>query len=112
MKQLSSMIAFAIALLATPSAQSSVAWEGTLQDIHFMSNGVVLVTTTGSRTTPPSCATVGGRFALNSTTDAGRSQLAGLLAAEASDRMVVIVGTGNCGVYSDSETIDYFYIVG
>ena len=106
------IVACVFGLAATTAAQSSTAWEGALQDIHFMNNGVVLVTTTGNRTTPPSCSSVAGRFAIDSTTPAGRSQLAGLLAAEAADRQVVIVGTGNCSAYGDSETIDYFYIVG
>lgn len=98
--------------LAATSAHSSVAWHGQLQDMHFMQNGTVLVTSTGSRTTAPACATVAGRFALNTTTESGRSQLAGLIAAEAADRTVVIVGTGACDVYGDSETIAYFYIAG
>lgn len=82
-----------------------------LLDLHFMKNGAVLVTTTCSRTTAPACATVAG-FALDSTTVAGRSQLAGLIAAETAERTAIIVGTGNCDVYGDGETIEYFYIVG
>lgn len=112
MKRIFRSVAFVFALVATTTAQSSIAYQGALQDIHFMRNGAVLVTTTGNRSTPPACATFAGRFAIDSTTPAGRSQLAGLIAAEASDRTVVIVGAGNCEVYGDSETIDYFYIVG
>jgi hypothetical protein len=111
MKYSSSLLASTL-LLAAAVAHSSTAYQGSLQDMHFMVNGAVLVTTTGSRTDAPSCSTIPGRFALDSTTAAGRSQLAGLLAAEAQDRQVVIVGTGTCGVYGDSETISYFYIVG
>lgn len=94
------------------AAHASTAWEGSVHDVHFMQNGVVLVYTTGSRTTPPSCSTVAGRFAFDSTTAGGKSQLAGILTADAGGRQVIIVGTGDCGVYGDSETISHFYIVG
>jgi hypothetical protein len=112
MKKMFGSFAFTFALAATTVAHSSVAWHGQLQDMHFMKNGTVLVTSTGSRTTAPACAAVAGRFALDSSTEIGRTQLAGLIAAEAADRTVVIVGTGACDVYGDSETIEYFYIVG
>lgn len=112
MKRICRTAGFFFALAVTASAQSSTAYEGQLLDLHFMKNGAVLVTTTGSRSSAPACATVAGRFALDSTTPGGRSQLAGLIAAEAADRTVVIRGTGTCDVYGDSETIEYFYIVG
>src|SRR5688572_20971837 len=89
-------VAFFVALAATTAAQSSTAYEGQLLDLHVMKNGAVLVTTTGSRSAAPACATIAGRFALDSTTVAGRSQLAALIAAESADRMVVIRGTGTC----------------
>lgn len=101
-------LALGIAVPAWPST----AYQGALQDMHFMTNGTVLVTSTGNRPGVPSCATAPGRFAFDSTTPGGRTMLAGLLAAEAADRDVVIAGTGNCDVYSDSETIGYIYIVG
>jgi hypothetical protein len=94
------------------AAHASTAWQGELRDVHLMQNGVVLVYTTGSRTTPPTCSTVAARFAFDSTTAGGKSQLAGILAAHAAGRQVVIVGTDNCSVYGDSETISYSYIVG
>lgn len=90
-------------------AIASIAWQGDLYNLHFMGNGTVLVYTTGSRTTAPSCSTVVQRFALDSTTPGGKSQLAGLLAANAAGRKVVIVGADNCSVFGDSETIAYFY---
>jgi hypothetical protein len=112
MKLLPRLSASILAAAAAAPAHSSVAFQGELQDIHFMSNGVVLLTTTGTRTAAPACATVAGRFAFDSTTPAGRSQLAGLLAAEAADRVVTIAGKGDCSAYADSETLEYFYIVG
>jgi hypothetical protein len=93
------------------SASASIAWEGTLTLPHFLSNGVVLVHSAGSRTNIPSCAaSQPSRFAFDSTTPSGKAQLAGLLTAFAAERPVVIVGTDDCSVYGDSETISYFYI--
>jgi hypothetical protein len=95
------------------SALASIAWEGTLTAPHFMANGVVLVYSSASRTNVPSCAASQPyRFAFDSTTPPGKAQLAGLLTAFAAERPVVIVGTDDCSVYGDSETIDYFYIEG
>ncbi|MBL8269953.1 hypothetical protein [Steroidobacter sp.] len=112
MKARIKLACLAAALVAVVPAWSSTAYQGQLQDMHFMSSGIVLISTTGSRTTAPSCSTVAGRFAFDSTTAGGRTMLAGLIAAEAADRSVVIVGNGTCSAYADSETISYFYVVG
>jgi hypothetical protein len=107
-----SSIGFGAAMvLAQGAAQASVAWHGVLSSPHFMGNGVVLVYTAGSRSNIPACGiSQPARFAVDSTTPSGRSQLAGLLTAFASGKQVVIVGNDTCSVYSDSETINYFYI--
>ncbi|WP_116811985.1 hypothetical protein [Steroidobacter cummioxidans] len=106
------MIFLSLASALSFPAWSSTAYEGELRDMHFMNSGAVLISTTGNRTTAPGCSTYPGRFAVDSTTPSGRSITAGLLAAETAGRNVVIVGTGLCDVYGDSETIAYFYIVG
>lgn len=98
-------------LLASISIEASRAAQGVTSNIHFLSSGIVLVYTDGSRSGIPACGqNPPARFALNSTTVGGRSQLAGLIAADAAKRKVVIVGSGDCGVYGDSETVNYFYI--
>jgi hypothetical protein len=104
----------ALHCLLVGSANASVAGQGALANPHFMADGVILVYTNGNRTgSIPACGQgQPQRFALNSTTAAGKSQLAGLLAAHAAGKEVIIVGTGDCSVYSDSETINYFYMIG
>lgn len=93
-------------------AHASVAWQGTLSDVHFMATGVVLVYTSGSRADIPACAAgQPTRFALDATTAAGKTQAAGLMMAYAAGKPVIIVGTGSCA-YNASESIDYFYVVG
>jgi hypothetical protein len=110
MKSLKPM-AFILALFVGSAAGASTASQGITNTIHFLSSGIVLVYTSGSRPGIPACgAGQVGHFALDSTTAGGRSQLAGLLAADAAKRPVVIVGSGGCEVYGDTETLNYFYI--
>lgn len=98
-------------LIASAAHASSVAWQGTIYDPHFMEDGVVLVYTTGSRSGIPSCGSgQPARFAIDTSNAQGKTQLAGLLTAFAAKQPVVIVGTGDCSVWVDSETIAYFYI--
>ncbi len=90
-------------------ADAGTAAASLLHTINFLPNGVVIVYSDGSRSGAPACATQIARFAIDSTTPGGKSQLAGLLAAYAIGKPVVILGTGACEVYGDSETINYFY---
>lgn len=101
-----------LGLLCASAAHGGDALSGMLSQPHFMSTGLVLVTTDGQRLGTPTCA-LGSpyRFVIDATTPAGKVQLAGLLSAHAAGKPVRIVGTGNCSLYSDSETISYFYIV-
>jgi hypothetical protein len=80
-----------------------------LHTVHFLTNGIVMVYSDGNRSGIPTCATQTGRFAIDSTTPGEKAQLAGLLAAYAIGKPVVILGTGGCEVYGDSETINFFY---
>jgi hypothetical protein len=95
-----------------PNAYASTAWFGTLSAVHFFNQGTILVWTNGSRDTPPACgSSQPGRFAVDANAAGGKAQLAGLLAAYTAGRNVIVVGTGTCNVYSDTETINYFYTV-
>ena len=99
-----------IAALYSSISIAGSASQGTLNTVHFMGNGVVLALTTGTRTGVPACAnTQPTRFALDASTPAGKAQLAGLLTAYSSGKQVVIIGTGTCSSWGDTESIDYFY---
>lgn len=101
-----------LAFLLAMTAHGGSALPDTLYGLHFMSTGVVLVSTDGQRSSLPSCAsTQPTRFALDATTAAGKVQLAGLLTAYAAGKPVGIIGTGVCSAYGDSETISYFHLV-
>jgi hypothetical protein len=98
-------------MVAGSTASASIAYNGALSMPHFMSSGIVLVYTSGSRANPPACgAGQANRFAFDATTPGGKIQLAGLLTAFATGKQVVIVGSDTCGVWSDTETVNYFYI--
>lgn len=77
-----------------------------------MPNGQVIFSVTGARSGSPSCATVTYRFAFDSTTPAGRSQLALLLTAYAMGKTVLVYGNNSCSVWSDTETMDFLQVNG
>ncbi len=98
--------------LFSVSAFAGNAGAGYLKTIHFFRTGVVLFYTTGERSDIPDCSiNQPQRFALDASTPGGRVQLTGLLSAYNSGKRVVIIGLGNCSIYSDTETINYFYTV-
>jgi len=100
-------------LFACSSALAGTAASGLLSMPHVLENGVVIVYTSGTRTNTPSCAlTYPDRFAFDSTTAAGKSLWAGILAAFLAEKAVFIAGTNSCSVSGGSETLSYFYITG
>jgi len=103
-------LAASLALLgATPLSAGTAA--GPINTPYFLPGGIVIVYVPGNRSGVPSCAAGQPyRFALDASTDAGRVQLSGLLSAFAMGREVSIVGTGNCSIYGDSESVSYFMV--
>jgi len=100
-----------LALLTTNTFAGSAS-TGKLSKLHFMSNGVIIVYTSGARTDVPTCAqNQPSRFALNGTTDGGKVQVSGLLSAYATGKNVIIKGASNCNAYGDTESINYFRTV-
>ena len=84
---------------------------GPLSDVYVMSNGKAIIYTTGSRSSPPACATQVPRFAIDATTPTGKAQLATLLTAFASGKTVEFSGTGTCGNWGDTESVDYLRVL-
>ena len=54
----------------------------------------------------PACATT-GRFAISLTANGGQAALALILTAHSQGKKVIVVGTGACDVWGDSETLNY-----
>jgi hypothetical protein len=110
MKKLTAAIAL-LASLYSPLSNAGTAINSTVGWLHFMSDGLVLVYIFTGRADTPACATQPTRFAFNATTPGGKVQLAGLLTAYAAGKRVNIIGTGNCTLFADSETLSYFMTV-
>ena len=101
-----------IAVLMSVKSFASTSYSGVISNIHFMSNGVILVSSNGSRdmTGGDACfSNQSARFAFDSTTPGGRTQLTGLLTAYSTGKKLTIIGTNSCGPWGDTETINYFY---
>lgn len=81
-------------------------------DLHYMNNGVVLFYTTTTHSGVPTCAaSYTTRWAIDASTPAGKSQLAGLLSAYHTGKRIEVFGTGACSAWSDTETVSYFHVV-
>ena len=100
-----------VALIHSSLSFASGTGPGMLSLVHTINNGVVVFYTNAARTgTVPGCAastSSGGqnRFAFDSTTPAGKTMFAGLLAAYYAGKQVNIGGTGTCDTQqSDTET--------
>jgi hypothetical protein len=53
----------------------------------------------------PSCAIQAMKFVINGSTDAGKAQIATVLAAQSAGHNISILGTGTCDVWGDTETV-------
>lgn len=96
-------------LLFASNVFSGNAGLGSLSKIHFLSNGVIIVYSNGTRTGAPDCAANHtSRFAIDGSTDGGKVQVSGILAMYASGKPVMIYGANHCNVHGDTETINYF----
>ena len=103
----------ALLLMALPgTAMASEATAGVISSILPTYNGAVLFNHTGTRGAPPTCQGPGlaNRWALDTTTAGGQSMLAVLLSAWASNKRIIIIGTGACTIWGDTETVS-FYVV-
>ena len=110
MKRTRCVFAAILTFFSTVTLGGSVASPGTLSMIIVWSGGQFIVTTSGARTSIPTCAAnQPARFALDSTTAAGKTQAAVLITAYSTGKQVTIVGTGACDVVADTETVGYFY---
>jgi len=110
MSKIASIVSL-LTLVVSANAYAGSAGAGTLSNLHFMGNGVVILYTSGARTGVPACATTQpNRFAIDGTTAAGKVHLAGVLAAHAAGKTVYIFGTGNCSNFPDTESVNYFAV--
>ena len=98
------------ALILVAPAQASNAGIGSISAVLAVPNGVVMFNQSGTRTAVPSCAASNPtRWVIDSTQPGGPAMVSLMLSAYATNRPVVIFGTGTCStIQSDTETIAYF----
>lgn len=102
------LMLLAMSAVAAP-AMAGTADYGSISILFAVPNAIVFWQN-GGRNAAPSCAT--GGYAVEANTVAGQSAVAMLMAAYAMRKRIWIQGTGNCSVWSDRETVDWFAIEG
>lgn len=78
---------------------------GGIQSIQALNDGRIIVFLQTTRSGKPACATYDYWFVTDENSNAGKTQLAILLSAQAAGRDVQIVGTGSCVRWVDGENI-------
>ena len=107
-----SILIFTAGIFAAGAASAGTADVGNPNNPYFMSNGVVLFWTNGARSNVPACGQgIAQRFAINGATAAGKVQAAALLTAYSLGKKISVIGTGDCQVWSDTETVNYFQMI-
>lgn len=113
MVKIKKIIVVAISLVAVTTSWGGTAGPTRIHAINFMPNGVAIFYVDNGRVSVPSCAAnQPSRFALNGATSGGKVQLSGLLTAYAAGRQIYVHGTGDCGYWGDTESVDFFYTSG
>lgn len=102
------------AVCAIPAQAGSVANATIVQLVPESPNGFfIYVNVAPPSGTTPSCATEtlsAYRYVVDLTTDAGKATVATALMVFAMKSSIDIVGTGNCSVWSDTETVRYIQV--
>jgi hypothetical protein len=99
-------------LAAASSAHASDSAAGYISEIiPFGDAGVILFNHDGVRSASPACgAGLATRWAFSAAGAGGQARLSALLSAYALRKKIYIVGAGTCGLWADTETLNYFVI--
>lgn len=101
----------ALVILSAIPAIASTSAIATVSNLHFMPGGPVLFNTSVARADVPPCAAgLTTRWAIDTNTSAGKAQLAGLLTAHSTGKKVSVIGTNNCDVWADTESVSYLVV--
>jgi len=99
---------FAIALCPSSAFAGSSAL-GTVTNLTTQT-GAMFFTTSGTRSSPPACATVPSRWVVSATTTSDQALIATILSAQAQGRQVQVLGTGTCSISADTETAAFVVV--
>lgn len=100
------MLALLCSLLLTPClGWSNGSTSGRIVNILAAATTAVVFISVDSHINKPACSTVGNDWALDVSTVQGRAVYALILTAQAQSRAIQIIGTNDCSVWGDRETI-------
>jgi hypothetical protein len=111
MKNILSCVALSTCLAVCPPAHAGTSAAGQVSNILSNRVGRLFFEVSGSRAGQPSCA-IHTRWVIDTTSPAGQSVAATLLSAYGLGRNVMVAGTGECGLWGDTESVDYLQIAG
>jgi hypothetical protein len=94
-----------LALTMSVPCAASTADFAMPSSLLVQTTGLVFFNTNGTRTTRPTCATVPTRFVFDGSTPGGQALLSALQTAIARGKRVFVSGTGNCPLWSDTESV-------
>ena len=114
MRFINRLAVLAALLLGSSNAYASSAAPGYISQIFSMRNGVLMFSSSGTRSAAPGCqgAAVPRRWAINASTPSGQAQAAALLTAYSLRKQIQIEGANSCDDWGDTETVNYFFTVG
>jgi hypothetical protein len=93
-------------VLIPTAALASDSTSGTVNNILVL-GGKVFFFTTGTRTSMPTCQTQGSRWVFNGASAEGQAMLSVLLTAYASNKAILVHGTGACTDWGDTESVEF-----
>jgi hypothetical protein len=102
-------------LVAMSAAMASAAWAagsqtGTISALYVRSDGLEVVSLTGSHGGAPACATQPYWIVMDENATFGKTQYATLLAAQLAGKQVLLSGAGTCTRWHDGEDIFQVYV--
>jgi len=97
-------LALTCALLFSPMCFAG-AGTGPITQILAINTGQVFVTLGAPHQSPPACATFQSRWVVDGTTPAGKAVIAALYTAYATNSQVTVIGTTDCGIWGDTESL-------
>jgi hypothetical protein len=109
--RITTMVLLAWSLLCSSPAAASSAQAGYITTFG-VEQGKVFFFTDGARNATPTCHTQGARWVFNGATAQGQAMMSALLTYKAMGKQVVIQGTGACGDWPDTESVEYIWSVG
>jgi hypothetical protein len=101
--QLKALLAVLTIAFAGPAAANGYG-EGKVE-IEHVGFGALVYFYTATHTDKPVCNTYRSRWAIDTSTPAGRERYAFILAAEITGKPIRVWGTGDCGSTGNSETV-------